>query len=92
MTKDQIQQLKKEIVIATEAAVKTTVNGKLDRMNAKFDSYVEDDLKWKGTVVTFMTEMTPVKDGLRTVQSINKFIKWLGFPAIGAVVAYWIMK
>lgn len=51
-----------------------------------------DDFKWKGSVNVFMEEMSPVKDGLHTFQSINKFIKWLGFPAIGAFIAWLFMK
>jgi hypothetical protein len=40
----------------------------------------------------FKIEMLPVQDGLRTIQSLNKFIKWLGLPAIGALISYWLLK
>lgn len=85
MTDEQITQLKKELAIATEAVVRTTVNGKIDTLGKKFDEYVVEDLKWK-------SEMEPVKEGLHFIQSLNKLVKWLGFPALGALVAYWFMK
>jgi len=39
-----------------------------------------------------MVEMLPLKDGIHTLQSLNKFFKWLGLPAIGAIIAYWYIK
>lgn len=50
------------------------------------------DSKWKENVDLFISEMSPVKSGLHTVQSMNTFIKWLGFPAIGSVLTYWLLK
>lgn len=72
-------------------------------ISAKFDAFVEADAKWKEEYVIadkkwkegvdgYMTEMLPVKDGVRAIQTLNKFAKWAGLPAIGAAAAYWLVK
>ena len=86
MTEDQ----KKELIQEVTNTVRVVVNGKVDDMHKKLDSYISEDLKWKGEVNTFMEELLPVRDGLITVQLINKFVKWLGLPAIGAFIM-WIL-
>lgn len=58
----------------------------------KLDKYIEADIKWKVGVDGYMTEMLPVKDGVHAIQTLNKFAKWAGLPAIGAAVAYWFVK
>lgn len=88
MTPEQLKEIKEEIT----TTVRTVVNGKIDKMNEKFDVYIDDDMRWKGTVDEYMKEMSPVKDGLRTIQSLNKFAKWVGLPAVGALVAYFLTK
>lgn len=88
MTPEQLQEIKKEIT----DTVRVVVNGKIDAMNTKFDVYIDDDMRWKSTVDEYMKEMAPVKDGLRTIQSLNKFAKWVGLPALGAIVVYWFTK
>lgn len=88
MKPEQLQELKDAIT----ATIQEKVNGKIDRMNTKLDVYITDDMRWKETVETYMTDMRPVKEGLFAIQSINKFLKWFGLPALGAIVAYWITK
>ena len=56
------------------------------------EEYASSDAKWKEGVDGYMTEMLPVKDGVHAIQTLNKFAKWIGFPAIGAMLAYWVMK
>lgn len=88
MTQEQHEKLVEEVT----KTVRVVVNGKIDSINTKLDAYIEKDLDWKDTVETFMTGMTPVKDGLHTIQSLNKFFKWLGLPALGALLSYWFTK
>jgi hypothetical protein len=78
--------------------------GKMTReFTDKLDKYVVADMKWKEEyiiadtkfkedVIAYMTEMLPVKEGLHWVQTLNKFAKWAGLPAIGAMAAYWLVK
>ena len=67
--------------------------GKMTReFTDKFDKYIEADMKWKEGVDGYMTEMLPVKDGVHAIQTLNKFAKWAGLPAIGAAAAYWLVK
>ncbi len=88
MTKEQHEKLIEEVT----HTVRVVVNGKIDSINTKLDVYIKKDLDWKDTVETFMTGMAPVKDGLHTIQSLNKFLKWLGLPALGALLFYWFTK
>lgn len=88
MKPEQLQELKDAITIT----IQEKVNGKIDRMNTKLDVYISDDMRWKDGVDIYMTEMRPVKDGVHAIQTMNRFVKWLGLPALGALVAYWIAK
>lgn len=88
MTKEQLEELKTEVA----STVRVVVNGKIDAIDKKFDAYVMQDMQWKETVDEFMVELTPVKDGVHAVQSINKFFKWIGLSSIGAVILYWFAK
>lgn len=88
MTEDQLQELKDAIT----ATIQEKVNGKIDRIDKKIDEYIVGDLEWKKGVDTFITELTPVKDGLHVAQSLNKFFKWLGLPALGALLFYFLTK
>lgn len=88
MTPAQLQELKDHVA----TTIQEKVNGKIDRIDTKIDEYIKGDLKWKETVDTFVTEMAPVKDGVHALQLVNKFVKWLGFPAIGAILVYLFMK
>jgi hypothetical protein len=92
MTPDQIKKLKDELVEATEQVVKLTVNGKIDKISTRLEEYINEDSEWKGDVEEYMGEMRPLKEGIHAIQTINKFIKWLGLPALGAIVAYWVIK
>lgn len=88
MTPEQLEEVKTEVA----STVRVVVNGKILAMSEKFDAYIVDDMEWKKTVDSYMNEMKPVKDGLFFVQTLNRFIKWLGIGSIGAIVAYWLMK
>lgn len=88
MTPEQLEDVKTEVA----STVCVVVNGKILAMSEKFDAYIVDDMEWKKTVDSYMNEMKPVKDGLFFVQTLNRFIKWLGIGSIGAIVAYWLMK
>ena len=43
MTIEEFEQLKNALV----ETVKITVNGKIDRMNSKLDTYIKEDNEWK---------------------------------------------
>lgn len=88
MTKEQHEELIREVT----NTVRVVVNGKIDSLDKKIDTYVSGDLKWKETVDTFMGELMPIKEGMRALQYINKFFKWVGFPAVGVTVFYWMFK
>lgn len=47
MTPEQYQQLQETIKETVENAVRATVNGKIDRMNTKLDTYIKEDNEWK---------------------------------------------
>lgn len=49
MTSEQFVQFKKEMKDHIESVIQTKVNGKIDNMNRKLDSYIEKDEEWKGT-------------------------------------------
>lgn len=88
MTPEQLEEIKEAITIT----IQEKVNGKIDRMNTKLDVYISDDMRWKTGVEEYMTDMRPLKDGVQMIQTMNRFVKWLGLPAIGALLYYWIAK
>lgn len=91
MTSLSDRQLK-ELKDSINATIQEKVNGKIDRINETFQVYIDDDMRWKKTVDTFMVELLPVKEGLIMAQTLNKFLKWIGLPAIGALIFYWFSK
>jgi hypothetical protein len=95
VTSEQLEELKREVA----STVRVVVNGKIDDLSKKVEynnritegvvqqvSGLGSDLK------AFKLEMLPVQEGLHTIQSLNRFVKWLGLPALGALIAYWFMK
>lgn len=88
MTPEQHQKLIQEVT----DTVRVVVNGKIDRIDKKLDEYIDGDMHWKTTVDSYMTEMMPLKDGVHAIQTLNRFVKWLGLPALGALVVYWYTK
>lgn len=65
----------KEIQDAVGVAIKTHVNGKIDRINDKFDAYIKSDMEWK-------EKAQPVLDMGNNVQGFGKVSLYiLGFVA-----------
>ena len=60
-------------------AIKTTVNGKIDRMNNRLETYIKEDMEWKDNV-------KPIIDLGRDLKGFNKGLMYvLGIlAAIGA--------
>lgn len=99
MTPEQFQQFLIQNEKSTGEAVEKFVNGKIRAVDAKVEEiknwtvhHAEGERAFQRRVEDYMVEMLPVKDGIHTIQSINKFLKWLGLPALGALVAYFITK
>jgi hypothetical protein len=94
MTPDDIKKI--------QETIKKTVNGKIDHqhkileaqnevlhsLTIKLDEHIISAHSHWETSERFMKDLLPVHDGLISIQSLNKFIKWLGLPAIGAGIMW----
>ncbi len=92
MTPEQFQLFLKSNEEATARAIEKHVNGKIRFLDEKFSVHMKKaETHWEKSN-KFMEELKPARDGIMTMQSLNRFFKWLGLPALGATVAYWILK
>lgn len=99
MTPEQFQQFLIQNEKSTGEAIEKFVNGKIRAVDVKIEeikdwtvNHAEGERAFQMRVEEYMVEMLPLKDGIHTLQSLNKFFKWLGLPAIGAIIAYWYIK
>lgn len=81
MTPTELEQLKEFVALT----ITTTVNGKIDRMNTKLDTYIKEDNLWK-------EKAQPIIDLGNNARGASVVALWLaGFiAAIGG--AYLIIK
>lgn len=66
MTPEQYQQFTDNI----KETIKTTVNGKIDRIEKKLDTYIEEDNKWKAAA-------QPTIDMGNNVRGFNKVLMYI---------------
>lgn len=92
MTPEQFKLFVESNERVTAQAIDKYVNGKIDSMTRKLDAHVVSSNQHWEVSNKFMKELMPVRDGLLTIQNINKVVKWLGLPAFGAILAYWFVK
>ncbi len=99
MTPEQFQQFLIQNERSTGEAIEKFVNGKIRAVDAKVEeikdwtiNHAEGERAFQRRVEDYMVEMLPVKDGVHTIQSINKFLRWLGLPALGALIAWLYIK
>lgn len=87
---------KQEILDAVTATIKTVVNGKIDRMDAKMDLHIEATALFRNEVTSFHDEVTlkltsldPVIEGMSTIKNGRSFLVWIGVPlaVIGSLIA-----
>ena len=88
MKPEQLEAIRQEIT----TTIKLVVNGKIDRITEKLDNHMDSAQSHWEKSNSFMTEMVPLQDALHTVQSLNKFIKWLGIPSLLAFITYLFVK
>ena len=86
------QTIETAVVAAVHSTVPPTVervvNGKINKVQKTIDDHIaweeENHLKMQ----SFMEALMPVKEGVQTIQTINKFLKWVGIPSLIAAL-YW---
>ena len=80
MTEDQLQIMRdaiaQAVAVAVPPAIQLTVNGKIDKLNNKFDIHAlkhEEDME---KINEHMREVQPYLDGARGVKVFGTFAKW----------------
>ena len=75
------QELQK-LLDGVKDEIKFTVNGKIDRLNEKFDKHIAEHDK-------LAEKIDPLVDAVRWINSSRKFIIWIGAPVavIGSTIA-----
>lgn len=81
MTPDQFSKLQEAIT----NQIKITVNGKIDRINEKLDTYIKEDNEWKTDVKPYIENMRQMSDFTLVGSAVLKFIISIG----GAVAVIW---
>ena len=81
MTPEQFIQLQETV----SNQIKVTVNGKIDAINTKLDTYIKEDNKWKDEVKPYIENMRQMSDFTMVGSAILKFIIAIG----GAVTVIW---
>ncbi len=81
MTVEEFEQLKAALV----ETIKLTVNGKIDRLNAKLDNYIEQDNAWKESA-------EPVIKMGNDAKGASVVLLWLAGAIIAIGGAYQILK
>lgn len=79
MTAEEFEQLKTALI----ETVKSTVNGKIDAISSKLDSYIKEDNAWKETA-------EPVIQMGNTARGASRAMLWLA-TIILAIVGVWQM-
>ena len=72
--------------------VERVVNGKILKVQETLDTHIEATNAYWEKTKEFMDRLQPVSDGLFTLNSISKFLKWLGLPALGVALTAWFMS
>lgn len=70
-----------------KGTVETTVNGKINRLSEKLDTYIKEDMAWKEEKVE------PLIDAHKTIKNLAVFLKWLagGIVALGIIIKAWML-
>ena len=89
MTPEQFEQLQKTVA----DQIKFTVNGKIDKMNDKMDTYIREDNEWKTSVTPSIETMKKIEGFGTTGLYLLKAIIALGAAgtAILAII-HWFQK
>lgn len=89
IVKSAVKEAVEDVVPIT---VEKVVNGKIKLVQDTLDKHIiTSNEHWLATQ-TFMQNLKPVSDGLFTLQSLNKFVKWLSFPSLIAFLAWLFNK
>lgn len=87
MTPEQFEQLQHSINTQLRDGIELHVNGKIRSLTAKFENYVEDDMKWKQDVTPYIESMKQLKGFSVVGTSVLKAILLIG-SAVGAIYAF----
>lgn len=94
MTEEELAQLEERLANRLAIAVKETVNGKIDKIDARQREYMalnaehnekhEEQMK---AIHAHIEEVQPILDGLRGVKVIGNVWKWLMGLGVTALIA-----
>lgn len=70
-----------------KSTIESTVNGKINRLSEKLDTYIKEDMSWKAEKVE------PLIDAHKTIKNMAIFLKWLagGVVALGVIIKAWTL-
>ena len=99
LNEQQTELLAKHLMVhmtpTIESAIDKKVNGKVDKIQANFDKYVELDMKWKEQDAEWKKKMEPIKElydgGSSFFSGSKKIFAWITSLA-AAIGAVWFIK
>jgi len=73
-----------DIITAVQEAVRSTVNGKIDKLTSTLELHIEEDRKWKEKV-------SPILDSIPELKGVGVGVKWFstfsrGIKSLSGVV------
>jgi hypothetical protein len=83
MSKEEIQEIREELEI---------INKKVDSLVTSQNKHLVDQQIRDTKMDAFIEDIKPILEAKTVLVSFNKFLKWIGLPAIGSVVAYYLFR
>lgn len=78
MTGKDLDKIISTIKQATENTIETAVNGKIRRIDEKFETFYIENAQFVRDSVEWRKTLQPVVDAYSTAENAGKFIKWIG--------------
>lgn len=88
MNDEQFKNFKEEMWQHTEGVIRSTVNGKVDKLTHKLDEYIAEDMRWKDGDKEWKAEAQPLVDAFKGgswfMKTLIAILKFLGLLTVGA--------
>ncbi len=88
MTEKELQKIINTIKQTTENTIEATVNGKIRKIDEKFELFYKENAKFVQDSIEWRKTLQPVVEAYSTAENAGRFIKWLGGMAVagGALI------
>ena len=88
MSPHELEKIIEAIEQTTKKSIENTVNGKIRKMDEKFESFYKENAQFVEDSIAWRKTLQPVVNAYSTAENAGMFVKWLGgiAVAVGALV------